>query len=134
MGATDTLLFTANPVSNPATTDDGRLELTVIRPSVSITKQAFTDAGLTTPVSGNVLPGQSIWYKVTVSNTSGTASAITIDVNDDLPTQVTYVTHGDDGNAWTITKLDGPPEHIDATLPSVAAGSSAYFWIEVTIN
>ena len=99
-----------------------------------MTKEAFTNAGLTTAVSGDVLPGQSIWYKVTVSNASGTAAASSIDVDDDLPSEVTYVAHGDDASGWTIAKLNGPPEHIDATLPSLAAGSSVYFWIEVTIN
>jgi len=38
-------------------------------------QRGFTDVGLTTAVSGDVLPGQSIWYKVTVSNASGTAAA-----------------------------------------------------------
>ena len=133
-GSTDTLNLRARSVTTPATLNDGYADLTVIRPSVTVTKEAFTDAGLTTAVSGTVLPGQSIWYKVTVSNSSGTAAATTIDVDDDLPSEVSYVTHGDDSSGWTITKLNGPPEHIDATLPSLAAGSSVYFWIEVTIN
>lgn len=133
-GTVDTLVFTAFPVGDPGTTDDARLEVTVVKPSLTITKQAFTDAGLTTPVAGDVLPGQTIYYRVTVSNASGTADASSIDVDDDLPSEVTYVNHGDDSSGWTITKLDGPPEHIDATLASLAAGNSAYFWIEVTIN
>ncbi len=133
-GTQDTVYLRGRSVTTPATFDDGFADLTVIRPSVTITKEAFTDAGLTTPVSGDVLPGQSIWYKVTVSNASGTAAASSIDVDDDLPSEVSYVTHGDDASGWTITKLNGPPEHVDATLPSLAAGSSVYFWIEVTIN
>lgn len=133
-GTVDSLFFLATAVANPSTTDESAYIVTIVKPSVTITKEAFTNVGLTTPVSGDVLPGQSIWYKVTVSNSSGTASAISIDLDDDLPTQVTYVTHGDDGNGWTIVKLAGPPEHIDATKASLAAGASAYFWIEVTIN
>jgi uncharacterized repeat protein (TIGR01451 family) len=103
---------------------------------LTILKEAFTDAGLTTPVAGNVLPGQSIWYKITVSNAAGTAGAQTIDIDDDLPTQVTYVGSGDDGNPnWTISGTGGPPwTHVDAQLTTLGAGASAYFWIEVTIN
>lgn len=133
-GTVDSLFFLATAVANPSTTDESAYIVTIVKPSVTITKAAFTNSGLTTPVSGDVLPGQSIWYKVTVSNSSGTASAISIDLDDDLPTQVTYVTHGDDGNGWTIVKLPGPPEHIDATKASLVAGASAYFWIKVTIN
>ncbi len=133
-GTVDSLFFLATSVAQPSTNTEGAYIVTVIKPSVTITKEAFTDAGLTTAVSGDVLPGQSIWYKVTVSNASGTAAATSIDVDDDLPTEVSYVIHGDDSSGWTITKLDGPPEHIDATLPSLAATSSAYFWIQVTIN
>ncbi len=133
-GTVDSLFFLATSVAQPSTNAEGAYIVTVIKPSVAITKQAFTNVGLTTPVSGTVLPGQSIWYKVTVSNASGTAAAISIDLDGDLPTQVSYVTHGDDSSGWTIVKLNGPPEHIDATLPSLAAGGSAYFWIEVTIN
>jgi uncharacterized repeat protein (TIGR01451 family) len=132
-GIVDTLVFTGRSVAQPATLDDARLEVTVIRPSVTITKEAFEDAGFTIPAA-TVLPGQDIWYRVTVSNGSGTADASSIDVNDDLPTQVTYVSHGDDGSGWSITKLDGPPEHIDATLATLGTGTSAYFWVRVTIN
>ncbi len=133
-GTVDSLFFLASAVAQPSTNAEGAYIVTVIKPSVTITKEAFTDAGLTTPVAGTVLPGQSIWYKVTVSNASGTASAISIDVNDNLPTQVTYVTHGDDGNGWTIVKSGVSPENINATKASLAAGASAYFWIEVTID
>ena len=133
-GTVDSLFFLATAVAQPSTNEEGAYIVTVVKPSVTITKEAFTNVGLTIAVSADVLPGETIWYKVTVSNASGTASAISIDLDDDLPTQVTYVTHGDDGNGWTIVKLNGPPEHIDATKASLAAGASAYFWIEVTIN
>jgi hypothetical protein len=135
-GTADTLVMTTYARNDkPTTTDDTRLELTVIRPDMSITKLAYTDAGRTTPVAGNVLPGQSIWYEITVTNgASNSDDATSIDINDDLPTEVTYVTHGDDGSGWTISKLDGPPEHMDATLASLAPGASASFWVQVTID
>ena len=133
-GTKDTVTLRATSVTAAATWNEGFADLTVIRPALTITKEAFTNIGLTTPVSGDVLPGESIWYKVTISNSSGTATAVTIDLDDDLPTQVTYVIHGDDGSGWTITKSGSSPEHIDATKVSLAAGASAYFWIEVTIN
>ncbi len=132
----DSVYLKARSVGQPATLDEGFADLTVIRANVTITKAAYTNAGLTTLVSGDVLPGDTIWYKVTVSNTSGagTAAASSIDVDDDLPSEVSYVTHGDDGAGWTITKSGASPEHIDATLPSLAQGDSKHFWIEVTIN
>ena len=135
-GTVDSLFFLATAVANPSTTDESAYIVTIIKPSVTITKEAFTDSGLSSPVVADVLPGQSIWYKVTVSNSSGTAAAVSIDVDDDLPSEVTYVTHGDDGDpaVWTVVKSGAAPEHIDATLPTLAAGASAYFWIEVTID
>ena len=131
-GTVDSLFFLATAVGGANPNDESAYIVTIIKPSLTITKQAFTNSGLSSVVSGPVLPGVSIWYKITISNSSGTASAVTIDLDDTLPSQVTYVIHGDDTNPlWTITETAG---HIDATLSSLAAGASAYFWIEVTIN
>ena len=133
-GTVDSLFLLVTAVNDGSANDESAYIVTIIKPALAITKEAFTNVGLSTPVSGDVLPGDNIWYKITVSNSAGTAAAISIDLDDDLPTQVTYVTHGDDGNGWTISKLDGPPEHMDATMVSLAAGASAYFWIQVTID
>ena len=131
-GTVDSLFFLATAVGGANPNDESAYIVTIVKPSLTITKQAFTNSGLSSAVSGPVLPGVSIWYKITISNSSGTASAVTIDLDDTLPSQVTYVTHGDDTNPlWTIAETAG---HIDATLSSLAAGASAYFWIEVTIN
>lgn len=135
-GTVDSLFILVRSVAQPATTDEGAYIVTLVKPALTILKEAFTDAGLTTAVAGNVLPGQSIWYKITVSNAAGTAAAQSIDIDDDLPAQVTYVNSGDDGNPnWTVSGTGGPPwTHIDAQLTTLGAGASAYFWIEVTIN
>jgi len=133
-GTVDSLFLLVTAVNDGSANDESAYIVTIIKPALAITKEAFTNVGLTVPVAGDVLPGTSIWYKITVSNSAGTAAAISIDLDDDLPTQVTYVTHGDDASGWTINKLNGPPEHIDATKVSLAAGASAYFWIQVTID
>lgn len=135
-GTVDSLFILVRSVAQPATNAEGAYIVTLVKPALTILKEAFTDAGLSTPVSGDVFPGQSIWYKITVSNAAGTAAAQTIDIDDDLPTQVTYAGSGDDGNPnWTISGTGGPPwTHIDAQLTTLAAGASAYFWIQVTIN
>jgi uncharacterized repeat protein (TIGR01451 family) len=135
-GTQDTVYLRARSLTGPGTAaDSGFADLTIIRPALAILKQAYTDAALTTQVSGNVLPGDTIWYKITVSNSStNSANATSIDVDDDLPTQVAYDTHGDDSSGWTIAKVDGPPEHIDAQLASLAPGASAYFWVRVIIQ
>ncbi len=130
-GTVDSLFFLAPAVGGSNPNDESAYIVTIVKPALTITKEAFTNVGLSTPVSADVLPGESIWYKVTISNSAGTATAVTIDLDDDLPSQVTYVTHGDDGNGWTINETAG---HIDATKASLAAGASAYFWIEVSIN
>ncbi len=135
-GTVDSLFILVRSVAQPATNAEGAYIVTLVKPSLTILKEAFTDAGLTAPVAGDVLPGQSIWYKITVSNAAGTAAAESIDIDDDLPTEVTYVGNGDDGNPnWTIGGTGGPPwTHIDAQLTTLGAGASAYFWISVTIN
>jgi hypothetical protein len=135
-GTVDSLFILVRSVAQPATNAEGAYIVTLVKPSLTILKEAFTDAGLTTPVAGDVFPGQSIWYKITVSNAAGTAAAESIDIDDDLPTEVTYVGNGDDGNPnWTISGTGGPPwTHIDAQLTTLGAGASAYFWISVTIN
>src|SRR5947199_5975893 len=58
-GSVDTLYLRGRSVAQPATFDDGFMDLTVIKPNVTLTKAAYLDDGVTV-VSGTVVPGQVI--------------------------------------------------------------------------
>ncbi len=131
-GSTDTLNLRARSVTQPSTFDDGFADLTVIRPSLAITKQAWLD-DQSAEISADVLPGQFIQYKVTVTN-NGDAPASSVQVSDPLPSEVTYTSNSDPGGSWSsITESAGT---VTATLSGTlaASGGSAYFWIRVQIN
>src|SRR6266567_3240884 len=66
-GSTDTLSLLGRSVSQPATTDPGFMDLTVIKPNLSLTKAAYLDDGVT-PVASGVAPGQVIRYRFTITN------------------------------------------------------------------
>ncbi len=133
-GTTDTLLFTARSVASPATTDDGRLELTVIRPNMTTAK--------TVSPSGTQLPGTDLTYTVTITN-DGSDDAVSTVIVDSLPAEVDFkvgtvvnnlptgVTatveySNDGGSSWTYTPVsaecsapatyDGCVTHIRWTL------------------
>lgn len=130
-GTTDTLYLAATSQASPATTDDGFADVTVIRPALTIVKQAWDDAQAA-QIAGTVLPGDFIQYRVEVSNT-GTAPAASVVVTDALPAEVTYVSNQDPGGSWaSIAEAGGT---VTATLSgSLAAGSSAFFWVRVQVN
>src|SRR6266705_227429 len=52
-GSTDTLYLRGRSVGQPATFDDGFMDLTVIKPNLTLAKAAYLDDGVT-PVSGSV--------------------------------------------------------------------------------
>ncbi|MDD5041680.1 MAG: hypothetical protein PHX87_04730 [Candidatus Peribacteraceae bacterium] len=85
------------------------------QPTFSITK---TDGRST------VLPGESLTYQITVTNTSAT-TASNVQVTDALPGGVTYVTSSDSGVLNGATVL--------WTLPSLAAGVSKTLIVIVTV-
>src|SRR3989442_638707 len=63
-GSTDTLYLRGRSVGQPATFDDGFMDLTVIKPNVTLAKAAYLDDGVT-PVAGGVVPGPVIPHPVT---------------------------------------------------------------------
>ncbi len=131
-GSTDTLNLRARSVTQSSTFDDGFADLTVIRPSLAMTKEAWLD-DQSAEISGNVLPGQFIQYKITVTN-NGDAPASSVQVTDALPSEVTYTSNSDPGGSWSsITESAGT---VTGTLSGTlaASGGSAYFWIRVQIN
>jgi len=131
-GAVDSLVLTATSQAAPATTDDGYADMTVIRPALTIVKEAFAD-DQTTPIAGTVLPGDYIQYHITVSNT-GTASAASVVVTDALQVaDVTFDSTQNVGGVWASIAFASPT--VTATLSGpLAAGSSADFWIRVQVN
>jgi uncharacterized repeat protein (TIGR01451 family) len=130
-GSTDNLNLLARSVANGATNDTGYFDLTVVRPSISITKEAWDDAQ-SAQIAGTVLPGDYIQYKITVTN-GGTADASSISVSDPLPAEVTYDSSAGDGGspAWGLSEVTGT---VTATLATLAQGASRFFWIRVQIN
>ena len=134
-GATDDLRLTATSSNDNTKNDVGNRIIRVIRAAISMTKQAYRDDA-TTLVSGTVLPGEYIRYKITVTNTGGAAATLTgtgYGVTDALPSQVTYVSTADDGSAgWTISQSSGT---VSASLSgTLAAGATRYFWIRVRVK
>ena len=131
-GATDTLDLRGRSVAQPATHDDGFMDLTVIKPNLTLTKAAYLDDGVT-PVAGTVVPGQVIRYRVTVTN-SGSTSASVVQVTDALPAQVTYVSTSS-STGWSVS-VSGPnvTANYTATGGVLAAAASATFELRVSIN
>ena len=130
-GSTDTLYLRARSVGQPATLDDGFADLTVVKPNLTLTKQAFRDDGVT-PVVGTVLPGEFIRYRVTITNT-GSTTATTVQVSDALPAQLTYASAT--GIDWSFS-VAGQTVTADYTANSgiLAAGASSSFVLRVSIN
>jgi uncharacterized repeat protein (TIGR01451 family) len=130
-GTVDNLTLSAVAQANPATTDDGSYAVTVIRPALAMTKQAWL-ADRSAQISGPVLPGDFIEYRIQVTNTGGAASSSVV-VTDALPAEVAYVsTEQDPAVSWTsITEASGT---VTATYNgSLAPLASAFFWIRVRV-
>ncbi len=132
-GSTDTLSLTARSVSDPGTTSEGYMDLTVVQPSLVITKEAFRDDKVT-PIGGGdeVIPEEFIQYKVSVTN-NGTADAQSVQVVDALPPQVTYQSTSDPNGGWSISEAGGT---VTAVLSQVLdpSGGTAFFWIRVKVD
>lgn len=133
-GTADTLFFPARSVGNPATINDGRLELTVIRPNVT--------TGKSVNPSGTQAPGTDLTYTVTITNdgSDDAVSAVIVDslavevefkvgtVVNNLPAGITATVEysNDGGSTWTYTPVsagcsapttyDGCVTHIRWTL------------------
>jgi uncharacterized repeat protein (TIGR01451 family) len=132
-GASDVLQLLATSQADGGVTDTGDVTVNVIAgATLGITKEAFRD-DQTTPIAGTVVPGEFIWYRVTVTN-SGDTDATSVVVTDTLPPEVTYDSDADDGGspAWSITTPAA--DEVEATLATLAFGTSRFFWIRVQIN
>jgi uncharacterized repeat protein (TIGR01451 family) len=130
-GSTDTLYLRARSVGQPATLDDGFADLTVVKPNLTVTKQAFRDDGVTAVV-GTVLPGEFLRYQVTITN-SGSFAATTVEVIDALPAELTYISST--GADWSFS-VTGQTVTADYTATSgiFAASASSSFVLRVSVN
>ena len=129
-GTVDTLFFSARSVGNPATIDDGRLELTVIRPNLT--------TGKAVSPSGTLLPGTELTYTVTITN-DGSDAAVGVVVMDSLAVELDFkvgsvvnnlpagvgavVEYSDDGTStWTYTPVSagcGAPANFDSCVTHI---------------
>ncbi len=131
-GTTDVITLNATSANNSSISDIGTYNLTVIRAALTMTKAAYRDNQTTViTASDRVLPGEYVWYRITVTNAGG-AAASTVAVSDPLPSQVTFVSSSADAAGWTINESAGT---VSATLSgTLAASASRYFWIRVRIK
>lgn len=79
----------------------------------------------TSTPAGNVNPGQSYSYTLSVANSGGTATSVS--VTDTLPAGVGFVSAS--GTGWTCNAVSGT---VTCTLPSLANGSANPITINVT--
>ena len=131
-GSTDTLYLRGRSVGQPATLNDGFADLTVVRPALTLTKQAYRDDGVTLIGAGTVVPGEFIRYRVTITNT-GAAAASAVSVTDALPAQITFVSSS--GVDWGIGVVG---QNVTANYITgggiLGAGASSTFELRVSIN
>lgn len=114
-GTVDTLFLQARAVSSPVTLDQGRLELTLLRPEIIVAKGV-------NPVGASI-PGTDLTYAITVTN-AGSEEAVDLvsvdslaaeielqvgSVSNTLPAGVTVsVEYSDDGGtSWTYLPSSG---------------------------
>lgn len=139
---TITLTATATAVAGTPSDSDDQV-LTVLAPALTVTKTvhaSLADANSNTALAGNPLPGDQIFYKVVIDNSTGTAAATTT-LTDDLTNaannmdQVTFVAASidDSGSTTAWTTLAEAAGIITGTV-TIPAGSSASFIFAVTIN
>jgi len=130
-GSTDTLYLRARSVGQPATLNDGFADLTVVKPNLTVTKQAFRDDGVTVVV-GTVLPGEFLRYQVTITN-NGSTGATTVSVADALPAELTY--DSSVGADWSIGVAgQNVTSSYTANGGILAASASSSFVLRVSVN
>jgi uncharacterized repeat protein (TIGR01451 family) len=130
-GTKDTLILTATSVGNGAVSDNGKADLTVIKPALAMTKAAYRDDQATLIGAGLVLPGEFIQYKVTVTN-SGVGAATSVQITDALPATLTFASATGDAAGWTISNVGN---NVTATLTgSLATSGSRFIWIRAQVQ
>ncbi len=133
VGSRDTLYLVARSVTQPATLDNGYVDLTVIRPRVTIAKQVYRSDQVTViGPTDRVVPQEVIWYRVSVTN-AGDQNATSVHVDDLLPAELTFLALANDGSAgWTLAN-SGNDVDADLTV-ALGAGATRFFWIQARVN
>lgn len=138
-GDAATISLTATASNDNTISDGNDYSVTVIKAALSISKKAYLANGTTEITTETPKPGDTIWYKITVSNASGAAQASSVVIDDDLPTQITFdssdsaATNADGGTpAWDFTGTTDT--HVKATITTLAANASRSFMIKVVIK
>ena len=130
-GTPDTLVLKARSVATPGISDNGFADLTVIRPLIVVDKTAYRDNQTTLIGAGQVVPGEFIQYKITVTN-SGSAPASTVQVSDALATQLNFVSTAADAAGWTLSNVGN---NVSGNLAGIlGAGASRFFWIRASVK
>jgi uncharacterized repeat protein (TIGR01451 family) len=130
-GVKDTLVLTATSVTDNSKNNPGSADLTVIKAAMAITKVAYRDDQSTAIGANTVVPGEYLQYKVTVTNNGG-AAASTVQINNAVATELTYVAASGDAAGWTFNFASGT---LTADLSgTLAASASRYIWIRVQVK
>lgn len=125
-------------VSLEGASESAETTVTVIRPTISISKKAHLDEngafGDELGANAEIEPASFIWYEITVTNTSDLAVKV-VDVKDVLAGSLTFDRAESRLGTWTIAHENGV---VTATLTSddgmLAANASASFRIRVQVN
>jgi hypothetical protein len=111
LGATGQITLTATQIGGTTPSSSATTTVTVTRPLMTMAKAAYRETAgnaidLGNPVgSGSVLPGEYIWYRVSVRNVGNEATKTgeVITVTDALDAQLEYISAAGDVTAdWTI--------------------------------
>lgn len=132
-GTQENLTLTATSTTSGSTTDNGHYVIRVIRAALTMTKVAYRDNQTTVinNTTDRVLPGEYIWYRITVTN-SGGAAATNVSVSDPLPAAVVYQSNTIDATGWTVGETAGT---VTATLAgTLAPSASRFFWVRVRVR
>ena len=131
-GTTDNLQLRATSVGDNTKTDQGFADLTVIRPAIAVGKAVYRDDQVTLiGPTDVVLPNEAIQYKVSVTN-SGASGATSVQIADNLPAQLTFISAAGDLAGWTISNVGN---NVSASLSgTLAAGSTRYIWVRARVQ
>lgn len=145
-GDQGTLTLTASSTGTPSISNSGSYVVTVLRPRIVVTKEAYMADGVTLiDNTMTVKPGDVIRYRITVQNT-GNTGASAVEVTDIIPSQVTWDFSLMEDATTPSVIVDAPPmapawdlsDSVAGTvigkLSGLGDGESRTFTIIVTVN
>ncbi|HEY4227803.1 MAG TPA: hypothetical protein VGM49_05655 [Candidatus Limnocylindrales bacterium] len=107
---------------------------TKLAPSLSVLKQVKNGAGGTYGSTASASPGDTLYYKVTVTN-SGTGSSSSVPVQDDLTNVLLHSTYDNDcSNGCTNNTGGAAPKTLNWTIANLAAGAHVDLTYSVTLD